>query len=497
MHMNTTTANRLSTGVGGLDEILRGGLNPGRAYLVRGGPGTGKTTLGLHFLTAGAREGEPAIFISLEEPEENLRKNAQTTGFDLAGITFLDLSPGSDFFSKGQTYDIFSPSEVEREPTTEKIIAVIDSLQPRRVFLEVMSEFRYLSADPFQFRKQVLSLLRFLAGKGATVLLSSEGSALAPDDDLQFMADGVINLDFTEAGRTVRITKFRGSEFHPGRHGMRLTSRGMEVFPRLVPASHGREFAPEQMRSGVAALDALLHGGLERGTVTIITGPTGVGKTTVGLQFMAEAARRGEHAVIYTFEESRTTLLRRSEGIGMPLLPLLKSHALSVVQVEPLRFTPDEFAHLVRHEVETRAAQMVMIDSVSGYHLSLHGEEQPGHGDGELVGHLHALCKYLRNMGVTGILVNEVERITGEFRATEIGISYLADNILFLRYLEMNSEIHRVIGVLKKRLSGYESALRELQILPAAGIRIGEPLAGMSHILTGTPEWSEAGTAGR
>ncbi len=487
--MCTRTLTRFSTGVRGLDEVLHGGVIPGRAYLVRGGPGTGKTTLGLHFLTAGAREGEAALIISLEETEDNVRTNAQAAGFDLEGVTFLDLSPGSDFFAKGQTYDIFSPGEVEREPTTRKIIAQIEALRPRRVFLEVMSEFRYLSSDPFQFRKQVLSLLRYLTGKGASVLLSSEGSVLAPDDDLQFMTDGVINLDFTIAGRSVRVTKFRGSEFHPGRHAMRLTSQGMEVFPRLVPESHGREFEREQVSSGVAALDMLLCGGLERGTVSLITGPTGVGKTTVGLQFMITAAQRGERAVVYAFEESRETMLARSESVGMPLGALLNGGTLSVVQVEPLRYSPDEFAHLVRHEVEDRAARIVMIDSMSGYHLSMHGEEQASHDD-QLVGHLHALCKYLRNMGATGILVNEVERITGEFSVTEIGISYLTDNIIFLRYAEMNAEMHRVIGVLKKRLSDYEKALRELEILAGAGIRVGEPLAGMSHILTGTPEWN-------
>ncbi|MDB6151832.1 MAG: putative circadian clock protein KaiC [Chthoniobacteraceae bacterium] len=484
------TLNRLSTGVSGLNEILHGGLIPSRAYLVRGGPGTGKTTLGLHFLVAGASKGEAAVFISLEESEENVQKNAHALGLDLGGVTFLDLSPGSDFFAEGQTYDIFSPAEVEREPTTRKIIEQVEALQPRRVFLEVMSEFRYLSSDPFQFRKQVLSFLRFLTAKGATVLLSSEGSILAPDDDLQFMADGVIHLDSAAPGRTVRVTKFRGSEFRAGRHSMRLTSRGMEVFPRLLPSNHGREFEVEQAVSGIGELDALLHGGLERGMITIITGPTGVGKTTVGLQFMMQAARRGERAVVYTFEESRETMLARSAGVGMPLQPLIDSQMLSVVQVEPLRFTPDEFAHLVRQEVEDRSARLVMLDSVSGYHLSMHGEEMDGNDD-RLVIHLHALCKYLRNMGVTGILVNEVERFTGEFRATESGISYLTDNIIFLRYVEMNAEIHRVIGVLKKRLSGFERALRELEIIPHEGIKVGPPLTGLTRILTGTPEWSD------
>ncbi len=484
-----TSLNRLSSGVSGLDQILHGGLISRRAYLVRGGPGSGKTTLGMQFLAAGAAGGESTVFISLEEPEENIRDNARSLGMDLHGITFLDLSPGSDFFAQDQTYDIFSASEVEREPTTKKIIAQVEAIQPKRVFLEVMSEFRYLSSDPFQFRKQVLSFLRFLTNKGATVILSSEGSTLAPDDDLQFMADGVINLNSNAANRSLRVAKFRGSEFEPGSHSMLLTAHGMEVYPRLVPANFARHFEPKQMVSGIPELDTLLHGGLEVGTVTIITGPTGVGKTSFGVQFIKRAAESGDRAVIYTFEESRNTILSRSQSLGMDLQPIINRQSLSVVQIEPLRFTPDEFVHLVRHEVEDRGTRVVMIDSASGYHLSMHRQGQNGQNE-ELICHLHALCKYLRNMGVTGILVNEVERITGDFHATEIGISYLTDNIIFLRYVEMNSEIHRVVGILKKRLSGYEKTLREFEILPGTGINVGQPMRGLSEILTRMPNWS-------
>ena len=487
--MKGRSGERLTTGVAGLDEVLNGGLIPGRAYLVRGGPGSGKTTMGLHFITHGARCGETALFISLEEPERHVRSNAEALGFDLSKVAFLDLSPSADFFAKNQGYDIFSPAEVEREPTTRKITEQVETLRPKRVFLEMMTEFRYLTTDQFQFRKQVLSFLLFLTEHGATVLLSSESSALAPDDDLQFMADGVINLRSNEDQRSVSVTKFRGSEFHSGFHSMRLTDHGMEVFPRLMPSSHRRRFFPEQISSGQPELDSLLGGGIERGTTTIIAGPTGVGKTTLGLQFVLQPARKHERSVVYAFEESVETLLLRSERIGMPLRGLMERGLLSVVQVEPLRYTPDEFAKLVRTEVEERFARTVMIDSVSGYHLSMHGEAANQRQDA-LINHLHVLSKYLRNMGVAGFFVNEVENISGDFRATQSGISYLTDNILFLRYLEMHSEIHRCIGVLKKRLSSYEHTLREFEI-SSRGIRVGEVLRDVRNILTGVPELIE------
>jgi circadian clock protein KaiC len=298
---------------------------------------------------------------------------------------------------------------------------------------------------------------------------------------LQFIGDGVIHLNNDSAdGRTLSVTKFRGSDFRRGFHSMRLTNIGMEVYPRLQPEVYKREFVQQAIASGVPELDELLHGGIERGTVTIITGPTGVGKTTLGLQFMKEAAGRGERSVVYTFEEAEETLLHRCEAINIPVRAMVERDTLSVVQVEALHFSPDEFANLVRQEVEKKKARIVMIDSVSGYRLSVRGQD--------LVSHLHAVCKYLQNMGVTVILINEVEHITGDFRATDVGISYVADNIVFLRYLELQGQMRKAIGVLKKRVSDFEKTLREIEIT-RYGIKVGRPLTGLRGILSGTPEW--------
>jgi circadian clock protein KaiC len=467
---------RVSTGVSGLDEVLYGGLLPQRAYLVRGGPGSGKTTLGLHFLSEGVSNGEQSLFITLGEPEEELRTNAQALGFDLSNIHFLDLSPNAAFFTQMQTYDIFSPAEVEREPLTQQILEQVERFHPRRVFLDAMTQFRYLSTDAFQFRKQVLSLLRYLVEQGATICFSSEGSASAPDDDLQFMADGVINLQSQSDNRTLSISKLRGSDFRSGAHAMRLTDRGMEVFPRLLPEQHTQQFVLETLSSGVPEIDELLHGGLERGTITMITGPTGAGKTTLGLQFMKEAAGRGERSVVYTFEEPQETLIRRCESLNIPVRTMLERGTLSVVPIEPLHFTPDEFARIVRQEVEEQHSNMVMIDSVAGYRALLRGEDA--------LTHLHALSKYLQNMGVAVLLVNEVSSVAGEFQVSEIGASYLADNIIFLRYLELHGEVRRVIGVLKKRLSSFERTLREFE-MTRYGIKVGKPLTNLQGILTG------------
>ena len=475
----TKTMERVFTGVPGLDEVLHGGLIAKRAYLVRGGPGAGKTILGLHYLTSGADDGEKVLFICLGESEERIRQNAQSLGFDLKGVSFLDLSPGTKYFTQVETYDIFSPAEVERTPITQKIVEQVERLKPSRIFVDSMTQFRYMSTDTFQFRKQVLSFIRFLVEQDATVLFTSESSPDAPDDDLMFLSDGIINLKNIAEDHYLSVEKLRGSGFQKGEHFVKLNSMGMTVFPRLLPTEYRKELVKETTPSRLPELDKLLHGGLKRGTVTVITGPTGVGKTTVSLLFMKAAAENGEHPVLYAFEEGIATLMDRCENINIPLRNLVEQGKMSVVNVEPLMLSPEEFARMVRREVEERGARIVMLDSVSGYNLTLNS--------GDLISYLHALCKYLTNMGVTTILVNETEAITGDFKATEVGISYMADNIIFMCYLELNGELRKAIGVLKKRLGDFEKTMREMKIT-SQGVEIGQPLTGLRGILRGTPE---------
>jgi circadian clock protein KaiC len=314
----------------------------------------------------------------------------------------------------------------------------------------------------------MLSLARYLTEQGATLLISSESSPEAPDEDLQFLSDGVINLGFAIVSRSVIVTKFRGSGFQLGQHSMRLGPGGMQVFPQLVSDRSHREFVTEYLPFGVPELDRILHGGLGRGTVTVLSGPAGVGKTTLGMQFLTEAVRRGERTVLYSFEESGGTLLRRSDGIQMPVRRMVGDGSLKLVEVEPYRYSADEFAMMVRTDVEEQGIRIVMLDSTAGYALSL--------SVGNLTANLALLCRYLKNMAVTALLINEVESITGEFRATDYGFSYLADNIVFLRYVELSGELRRTLGVLKKRTSDFDKALFEFEITDS-GVRVGKTLA--------------------
>ncbi len=473
-------ATRVSTGIGELDEIMHGGFIPRRAYLVRGDPGCGKTTLGVHFLCSGAKRKEATLFISLGESQGQVNADAASIGLDMKDVAFLDLSANSRFFPEMESYDLLDPIELEAESYSQKIIRQIEMLKPQRVFLDTMTQLRILSPDTFQFRRQVLAFLNFLTEQEATVLFTSESSDVTPDEDLQAISDGTINLISTSEGRKLSITKFRGSGYRSGMHAMRLTEKGLEVFPHLPLRAYTRHYKWETISSGMPELDELLHGGVSRETITIVTGPTGVGKTTLGLQFMREAASRGERSLICLFEEWDKILLQRSDAINIPVRAMQQAGSLFIEQVEPLSYNADEFAYMIRKEVEEKHISMVMIDSIAGYRLSVQGDN--------LVSQLHGLCKYLQNVGVTVLLLNEIGEIGSEFKVTDIGISYMADNIIFMRYVEYQGQLRKAIGVLKKRLTNFDKSMREFEIT-RYGIKIGEPLTELRGILGKTPVW--------
>lgn len=482
--MNKPQQSRLTSGIAGLDRVLGGGLLPQRSYIVRGGAGSGKTTLGLHFLTADP--DAQSLFISMGEDEQQLRVDANRQGFDLAKVSIIDFSPASAGLDDSEPYSIMSPEDVEDPGLPKRIRDAFEAVRPQRIFIDSLTYLHYFSPDAFQYRKQVITLLRYLTGEGATVICAAEDANSGKDsEELGFLADGVIELVHNDSLRALKVTKFRGSGFASGQHSIRLGRDGMHCFPRLEPGDHGIRFEQVDMPSGIPELDRQLKGGLSRGTVTIISGPTGVGKTSLGIQFMKAASEESKRSVVYTFEELTNTLISRIEGIRIPLSKLIESGTFAIEAIEPLHYSADEFAAKVREEVEQRGTRIIMIDSLAGYKLSIGGDS--------VTRRLHALCRYLVNMGVTVILLNEIEAITGgEVRSTELGVSYLADTVILLRYMERDGEILKTIGVLKKRTGDFEKGLREFEIT-SEGIVVGDQLKGLRGILRGEPEPATAG----
>ncbi len=473
---------RSSTGVDDMDEILGGGLIQGRNVLIRGPPGSGKTIFGLHFLSDGIDTGETTLYINLGEPQAYVEETVDAFGLNREEMQFFNLSPTQEQFSAGESYNIFESSEVDQPEFITALREKVDEIEPDRVLLDPITEFRYLTSDEGQFRKGVLGLLDYLKDARATVMLTSQAGGTITDDDLQFLVDAVVSLDVSPESRVVNVSKFRGSSFRRGNHFYDITDEGVTVWPTLVPGEQERAVEPGTLSSGVEGLDELLHGGLDQGTVTILSGPTGVGKTTTGIQFLVQAALEGKSGVLFQFEEAERTIRKRADAIGLPLQAALDSGALSIVEIAPKEYTVGEFEHLVREAVDG-GTELIMIDGSQGFQENLRGLDNT-------TGALLRIGRFLRAAGVSTILVNEIHNITGNFHATEERTSNLADNIVFLRHVEYRGEMRKVIGTLKMRTSDFERSLRELEIT-ADGIRVGEPLPQLQGILTGTPEWND------
>ncbi|MFP4370789.1 MAG: ATPase domain-containing protein [Halanaerobium sp.] len=476
--------NLLSTGIDNLDGILRGGLIPGRFYLLRGGPGTGKTTLGLHFLIEGLSNNEKVLLVTMTEDIEKIKENGKKFDFPMDKINYIDLSPGADFISENKDYDLFSSAQSEQKPLIEKLTKKIEELKPDRIFFDGFTQLKYLSSDNFKFRKQILSFMQFVKKYASTILLTSEVGVSNPDDDLQFMVDGIINIVYEHQNYYLEITKYRGSGFQKGKHAMKFKNDGIKIYPQLELKKNNLDYEAELFSFGISEIDKLLHGGIERGTTTIITGPTGVGKTSLGSQFIKANSENDLKSIIYTFEESYNTLIERSNSINIPLEQLQYEKKVFVKEINPLEYTPNEFASEVIADVREKDIAVVLLDSIAGYFLTFNNPNEKQ----KMITGIHYLCEYLKVEGITVLMINEQQMITGDFQATDTQTSFIADNLIFLRYLEIQGKLKKAIGVLKKRMSSFENTLRNFEITEA-GIKVGEPLDNLRGILSGNPEF--------
>ncbi|WKB51195.1 ATPase domain-containing protein [Eleftheria terrae] len=476
----------ISTGVAELDRILGGGITPNRLYMIEGIPGSGKTTLGLQFLQAGARMGEAVLYITLSETEEEVRAIAGSHGWDLAGVQILQVVPDEQALLPSEQYTVFQPDEVELGETTKSILAEVERRKPARVVFDSLSELRLLAGSPLRYRRQMLGLKQFFAGRQCTVLVLDDRTATAEDPQLQSIAHGIINLDqwhpsYGRERRRLRVVKYRGTPFVGGYHDFTIRRGGLVVFPRLVASEHRTLVAEGTVRCGVPGLDQLLGGGLERGTSTLVTGAPGTGKSTIATAFAAEAASRGERAALFLFDESISTLLKRMRGLGTDLQPLLDSGRLSVQQVDPAEMSPGEFVHLVGRIAREEHASVVVIDSLNGYLNAMPDENF-------LNTQLHELLTYLGQCGTTSLLVSVQQGLIGTM-TSPVDASYLADTVLMLRYFEAQGRVRQAVSVLKKRSGVHERTIREFH-LDAEGMRLSEPLTNFHGVLTGVPVYT-------
>ncbi|MXR51707.1 AAA family ATPase [Halovenus sp. WSH3] len=474
---------QLSSGVSGLDTLLNGGFIDGRLYLVIGPPGTGKTTLGVEFLQAGLDAGETVLFIHGEESKADLCANAAALGIDISDASFLDIGPESEFFNGSRSYDVVRPQDVADDTLISDVRTAIEELDPDRVLIDPVTQFQYVEPNEYQFRKRIISFARFLKGRGTTVLATKTPSGQM-DTQLRSLSDGVVSLAYEEeAGRRISVPKHRGVGQRDGTHGLEIREGGAEVYPALSTDQSTRPFEPTQLPSGVDNLDTLLGGGLERGTITIISGPSGTGKTTMATEFLHSAATSGDGAVGYLFEESFETFRYRAETFGIDITGLQADGTLTVDEVDPLTLSAEEFARQVQTRVRRQSPELVVIDGVSGYRTAIKGSASTV----DLRRRLHALTQHLTNTDTSVIVIDQQSEVTGLPQATSTNVSYVADNIVFQNYIELDGELERVVGVLKKRVGDFETTPRQFRVT-ADGLEVGAPLTGMHGILDGVPD---------
>jgi circadian clock protein KaiC len=476
---------RVSTGIAGLDNILCGGFDPDRLYLVEGEPGTGKTTLALQFLLEGVRRGETCLYVTLSESERELRLVAKRHGWSMDQISIFELVPPEASLDPDKELTLFHPAELELSETAKLIFDRVSEIKPLRVVFDSLSEMRLLAQNPLRYRRQILALKHFFTGRQCTVLLLDDFTSQSGDLQLHSIAHGVIileqlALDYGAERRRLRVKKMRGIKFRGGYHDFTIQTGGIKIFPRLVAAEHHKVFEGEHVESGSVELDTLLGGGLERGTSTLLIGGAGVGKSSIAVTFAVAAAARGEHVVMFAFDEGLGTLFSRAAGLGVPLRDYVEQGAIDLQQIDPAEMSPGEFTQLVRDQVEDKGARVLVIDSLNGYLNAMPDERF-------LILQMHELISYLNQLGVLTIMVLAQHGMLGHMQ-TPIDLSYLSDAVIMLRYFEADGSVRRAISVVKKRSGTHENTIREFQ-LTSKGLKVGPALTDFSGVLSGTPTY--------
>ena len=474
----------MPSGSTALDYILAGGFAAKRIHLIEGAPGAGKTTLGLQFLLEGRAKGEACLYITLSESKEELTHVAESHGWSLDGIEIFELVPPELSLDQEREQSIVYASDLELGETVQLVKDEVERVGPVRVVFDSLSEIRLLAQGALRFRRQVLALKHFFAQHGCTVLFLDDLTETIDDLSLHSLAHGVVRLEqiaqlYGAERRRLRVHKMRGRKFHGGFHDYVIRKGGLDIFPRLVASDHPTPpNVWKEAFSGVPALDELVGGSLDYGTSTLIIGPSGTGKSTLGLRYAFEAIQRGEKALIVSFDETESIFQRRASGLGMDTIPFTENGQLTFRQVDPAELSPGELTGIVREHVEKRGATVVVLDSLSGYQQAMPEEQF-------LLLQMHEILTYLNQQNVLTFLILTQSGMVGNM-SNPLDLTYLSDSVLLLRYFEMDGQIRRAVSVIKKRTGRHEPTIREFTISDS-GIQVGPALRGFRGVLTGVP----------
>ncbi len=473
-----------STGIEGLDDVLQGGLSRGHLFLLEGEPGAGKTTIAIQYLLEGSRCGERCLYISLSETADELRRTIASHGWTLPDdFTIHELLPPEGALAQDQQQSLLYSADLELGETTRQIFETVNRVQPARLVLDSLSEIRLLAQSSLRYRRQILAIKHYFSKLKATVLFLDDLTAEAGDKTVHSIAHGVIRLEEIAPGygpgrRRLRVSKYRAHRYRGGYHDFAIERGGVRVYPRLVALEHRTRYERERLSTGNRAFDALLGGGVEKGSSTLILGPAGTGKSLIALGFALAAIERGEKVAIFVFDEEIDLLLDRTRNLGMNLEKFADDGLLFIEQVDAAQVTPGEFAHRARSLVDTNGITAVIIDSINGYRAAMPEESS-------LILHVHELLQYLNRRGASTFMTVAQHGIVGTMEAP-VDITYLADTVILLRYFEASGAVRRAVSVVKKRGGDHESTIREFRI-GAGGVSLGEPLSEFTGVLMGTP----------
>jgi circadian clock protein KaiC len=475
---------KLPTGVPGLDEVLGGGIPEYSFNLLAGSPGTGKTTLAQQIMFANATPERPAIFFTLlgEPAVKMLRYQQQFAFFDPARV-------GVDIHFVNLTEEVLHRNlDAVLERITDEVeqhnpaLVVVDSF---RTVVRTVDSPGVTELD-LQYFVQRLAL-RLTSWETTSFLIGefAEGESRNP---VFTVADGVIwllnEVERNSSVRKLRVTKVRGQPALSGLHTLRIFEGGVEVFPR-APESRGvrrTRRAGTRLSTGVKELDELMGGGIPAGDSVMVTGPTGSGKTILATQFIAAGIARGECGVIAVFEEHPDSYIQRARSLGFPLDEMIAAGKLDIVYLRPIDLSVDETLQAIRGRIERLGASRVVIDSMSGFEMALAPTFRSDFRES-----YYRLLRALTALAITVISTVEVVESNDYLRFAPFNISFLADDLLAMRYVELHGELKKVLSVIKMRASAHSTELRQYQVTDH-GLEIGGTLRDYRGIITGVPE---------
>ena len=483
---------QLLTGVQGLDEILGGGLPEYSFNIIAGAPGCGKTTLAHQIMFANATPERPALYFTvLGEPAiKMLRYQQQYTFFDASkmdgSIRFINLSQLVLDHDLGAVLDAI----VKEVEASNPSIVVVDSF--RTVVRKAQAGASEVELQGFVQRLA----LHLTSWQATTFLIGEYVEGELRDNPVFTVADGLLwlyqSVERNSIVRKMQVMKIRGQESVPGLHTFRITTGGLQAFPRTFGLADNKLVnvkGKRRLSTGILKLDALMGGGIPEGDSMLVAGPSGAGKTVLGIQFIAEGLKRGEPGIVAMFEERPNEFMQRAASFGFDLDKNLQDGSLKLIYLRPLDLSVDETVHEIVNAVKEIGCKRLVIDSLVGFEMALAPDFRTDFRES-----LYRMIGALTRLGVTIISTVEVEENFTSMGLSNFTISFLADDIVRMRYASINGQLRKIMMVVKMRRSQHSIDMCGYEVT-AKGLAIGEPMRGYRGLTSGIPgPWaSESG----